>query len=109
MEKLNSKNEHLIEVFKEQIAELKEEIEQQAENIAPKSWNIQTSSSLRRDEIEKYNIKIRDLEQSNKILRKTKNAFKMTSEVKCSLCFETFKPVIFKTHILECEQSHVPK
>lgn len=31
----------------------------------------------------------------------------MTAEVKCSLCYNTFKPVMFKTHIQECEKLHL--
>ena len=45
---------------------------------------------------------MQDLEQSNKVLRRIKNAYKQTSEVKCRGCSKMFKPTMFKAHVLSC-------
>ena len=62
LEKLNGKNEHLIEVFKEQITELKEELASvnRSENVAPNRENVQDSWG--KQEVERFALKIRDLE-----------------------------------------------
>lgn len=43
-----------------------------------------------------------DMEKSIKVLRRIKNAYKQTHEVKCKGCMQVFKPVIFKAHLQNC-------
>ena len=48
--------------------------------------------------------KLHDSEQSNKVLRRIKNAYKQIAEIKCRGCEKNFTPVIFKGHILQCQR-----
>lgn len=41
-------------------------------------------------------------QQSIKVLRRIKNAFKQAAEVQCRGCGKKLKPVIFKAHIMNC-------
>ena len=43
-----------------------------------------------------------ELENSNQILRKFKRVFQQTSQVKCKGCRESFEPLAFKGHVLNC-------
>lgn len=56
------------------------------------------------DKLESVQQKLQDTEQSNKVLRRIKNAYKQAAEIKCRGCLKTFQPVIFKGHILNCQK-----
>ena len=51
---------------------------------------------------EKLRFEKLELEQSNIVLRKYKKVYRQASRVTCSGCNETFKPVLFKGHVLNC-------
>lgn len=56
------------------------------------------------EQLEELQSKLQDMEQSQKVLRRIKHAFKQTLEVKCRGCSKIFKPVIFKAHVLSCQK-----
>jgi len=43
-----------------------------------------------------------ELENSNHILRKFKKTYNSTAQVQCMGCRETFEPLAFKGHVLNC-------
>lgn len=51
---------------------------------------------------EKLRLEKLELEQSNMVLRKYKKVYRLASRVTCSGCNETFKPVPFKGHVVNC-------
>ena len=55
------------------------------------------------EKVEDLSQKLQDSEQSVKVLRRIKNAYKQALEIKCRGCSKSFKPVIFKAHIMSCQ------
>lgn len=62
------------------------DIERQLEKAQIPNDPAKTQETMSSDQIEELQMKLQDLEQSNKVLKRIKNAFKQTSEVKCRGC-----------------------
>lgn len=79
-------------------------IERQLEKVKTPKELTKPGEVISNEHIEELQMKIQDLEQSNKVLKRIKNAYKQTSEVKCRGCSKLFKPIIFKAHVLSCQK-----
>jgi cell fate (sporulation/competence/biofilm development) regulator YlbF (YheA/YmcA/DUF963 family) len=54
------------------------------------------------ERFESMQQKIKDYEDSNKILKRYKNTFKQSEEVKCKGCKNLYKSQLFKGHVVMC-------
>ena len=61
-------------------------IERQLEKVKIPKESAKPGEVISNEQIEELQVKIQDLEQSNKVLKRIKNAYKQTSEVKCRGC-----------------------
>lgn len=82
---------------------------------AEKTIKNLTKSDIRKDQeshenddslvekLEEAHQKLQDSEQSIKVLKRIKTAYKQALELKCRGCNKMFKATIFKAHILNCQ------